>query len=68
MILVVQFILNVCMCVFVAAGNFNEPYYKNFFFCDFGEMFSEAGFMPSKKYLCSATKTLSFVKPDAAAN
>eukprot|EP00198_Chlamydomonas_reinhardtii_P006152 XP_001695488.1 menaquinone biosynthesis methyltransferase UbiE/COQ5 [Chlamydomonas reinhardtii] len=43
-------------------GNFNEPYYRNYLSCDLGSMCEEAGLTPDTKYLCSATKTLSFRK------
>ena len=46
-----------------AAGDFNEPYYRNYVSCDFGAMFSDAGFQPETKYFSGATKTLSFIKP-----
>ncbi|GIL81672.1 hypothetical protein Vretifemale_10697 [Volvox reticuliferus] len=44
-------------------GDFNEPYYRNYVSCDLGAIFEEVGFMCDTKYLCSATKTLSFRKP-----
>lgn len=44
-------------------SNFNEPYYKSFVACDMGKLFQEAGFECDTKYLCSATKSLSFIKP-----
>lgn len=44
-------------------SQFNEPFWVNFVTCDFGAMFTEAGFVPGTKYLSSATKTLSFTKP-----
>ncbi|GLI61171.1 hypothetical protein VaNZ11_003459 [Volvox africanus] len=46
-----------------AFGDFNEPYYRSYVSCDLGAMFEEVGFMCDTKYLCSATKTLSFRKP-----
>ncbi|KXZ46713.1 hypothetical protein GPECTOR_41g677 [Gonium pectorale] len=47
-------------------GNFNEPYYRNYVGCDLGAMFQAAGFECDTKYVCSATKTLSFRKPAGA--
>ncbi|KAF8057919.1 Scube3 [Scenedesmus sp. PABB004] len=49
-----------------AFGNFNEPHYTNFIACDFGALFESVGFVCDTKYVSSATKTLSFVKPAAA--
>eukprot|EP00775_Hariotina_reticulata_P007520 gene7520-7731_t len=46
-----------------AFGNFNEPYYRNYIACDLGALFKAAGFTCDVKYLASATKTLSFHKP-----
>ncbi|KAG2430118.1 hypothetical protein HXX76_010217 [Chlamydomonas incerta] len=43
-------------------SNFNEPYYRNYVSCDLGAMCAAAGLTPDTKYLCSATKTLSFRK------
>eukprot|EP00198_Chlamydomonas_reinhardtii_P006153 XP_001695489.1 predicted protein [Chlamydomonas reinhardtii] len=43
-------------------SNFNEPYYRSYVACDLGSMCEEAGLTPDTKYLCSATKTLSFRK------
>ncbi|EFJ52589.1 hypothetical protein VOLCADRAFT_103078 [Volvox carteri f. nagariensis] len=43
-------------------GDFNEPYYRSYTSCDLGAMFEAAGFECDTKYLCSATKTLSFRK------
>lgn len=43
--------------------SFNEPYYRCYVSCDLGRMFADAGFKPETKWLCSATKTLSFTKP-----
>ncbi len=60
--------VGVCVSFIHPPGDFNEPYYVNFVSCDFGAMFTEAGFQPQTKYMSSATKTLSFVKPgDASA-
>lgn len=42
---------------------FNEPYYTNYINCDLGAMFQEAGFQCDTKYVSSASKTLSFMKP-----
>ncbi|GLC55741.1 hypothetical protein PLESTB_001020700 [Pleodorina starrii] len=44
-------------------GDFNEPYYRNYISCDLGAMFEDAGFQCDTKYLCSASKTLTFRKP-----
>ncbi|GIL58513.1 hypothetical protein Vafri_13460 [Volvox africanus] len=46
-----------------AFGDFNEPYYRSYISSDLGAMFEEVGFLCDTKYLCSATKTLSFRKP-----
>eukprot|EP00879_Flechtneria_rotunda_P014865 GHRR01015532.1.p1 GENE.GHRR01015532.1~~GHRR01015532.1.p1 ORF type:complete len:444 (+),score=155.17 GHRR01015532.1:980-2311(+) len=46
-----------------AFGNFNEPHYKNYIACDNGGVFEAAGFSCDSKYLASASKTLSFIKP-----
>ena len=35
---------------------------RNYLSCDLGSMCEEAGLTPDTKYLCSATKTLSFRK------
>ncbi|KAG2447858.1 hypothetical protein HYH02_007314 [Chlamydomonas schloesseri] len=43
-------------------SNFNEPYYRNYVACDLGAMCQSVGLVPDTKYLCSATKTLSFRK------
>jgi hypothetical protein len=48
-------------------GGFNEPHYVGYIGTDLGQLFSEQGFQCSTKYLASASKTLSFVKPKDAA-
>lgn len=47
--------------------DFNEPYYGSYISSDIGAMFQEAGFICSSKWVNSSTKTLSFLKPSAAA-
>lgn len=37
---------------------------RNYIACDFGALFRAAGFECGTKYVVSATKTLSFVKPE----
>jgi hypothetical protein len=51
-----------------AFGNFNEPHYRNFIACDFGALFKDAGFECGTKVMASASKTLSFVKPQAGSS
>lgn len=48
-------------------GNLNEPFYRNYIACDLGALFQDAGFACGTKYVASASKTLSFVKPAAKA-
>jgi hypothetical protein len=40
---------------------------RNFISCDMGGLFEAAGFKCDTKYMCSATKTWSFIKPDTPA-
>lgn len=40
---------------------------RNFISCDMGGLFEAAGFTCDTKYMCSATKTCSFIKPDTPA-
>ncbi|GBF94272.1 S-adenosyl-L-methionine-dependent methyltransferase [Raphidocelis subcapitata] len=49
-----------------AFGEFNEPHYRNYIACDMGALFEAAGLQPRTKYLASATKVWSFVKPRTA--
>ncbi|KXZ46689.1 hypothetical protein GPECTOR_41g653 [Gonium pectorale] len=49
------------------AGFNDSPHYQNYVGCDLGAMFQAAGFECGTKYVCSATKTLSFRKPGALA-
>ena len=44
-------------------GNFNEPYYRSYIDEDIGSLFQDAGFTPDTKWVCSASKVLSFRKP-----
>ncbi|KAL6748723.1 S-adenosyl-L-methionine-dependent methyltransferase [Haematococcus lacustris] len=44
-------------------GKFDEPWYVSFINHKLGETFKAAGFQPHIKYVSSATKTLSFLKP-----
>lgn len=44
-------------------GGFNEPHYVGYINTDLGELFAQEGFQCGTKYLASASKTLSFVKP-----
>ncbi|GFH12559.1 methyltransf_25 domain-containing protein, partial [Haematococcus lacustris] len=44
-------------------GKFDEPWYVSFINHKLGETFQAAGFQPHIKYVSSATKTLSFLKP-----
>jgi hypothetical protein len=37
---------------------------RNFISCDMGGLFEAAGFTCDTKYMCSATKTWNFIKPD----
>ena len=46
-------------------SNFNEPYYRNYVSCDLGAMFEEAGFKSDMKFMASASKCLSFIKPNS---
>eukprot|EP00798_Chlamydomonas_sp_ICE-L_P005822 gene5822-6107_t len=48
--------------------NFNEPYYRSYVACDFGEMYEQAGFRCGGKWVNSSTKTLSFFKPNPDLN
>lgn len=43
-------------------GNFNEPHYRNYILCDLAALHADVGFLPGKKYMSSATKTLTFIK------
>uniref|UniRef100_A0A7S3QSN1 Methyltransferase type 11 domain-containing protein n=1 Tax=Dunaliella tertiolecta TaxID=3047 RepID=A0A7S3QSN1_DUNTE len=44
-------------------SNFQEPNYTSYIKTDIGELFCKQGFEPGTKYVTSATKTLSFIKP-----
>lgn len=49
-------------------GSLNEPFYRNYIMSDLGAMFEDAGFQCDTKYVASASKTLSFVKPAGTHN
>ena len=42
-----------------------QPYYRNYVLCDLGAMFEGAGFRPDTKIMASASKCLSFIKPES---
>jgi len=46
-------------------GDFAEPHYRGYITTDFGKMATELGLVPSEKEMASATKVLSFYKPEA---
>ncbi|KAF5832119.1 S-adenosyl-L-methionine-dependent methyltransferase [Dunaliella salina] len=51
-----------------AFTNFQEPNYTSYIKRDIGELFCKEGFQPGTKYVNSATKTLSFIKPGSTSS
>lgn len=49
------------MCAFALVAS---PPLRSYVTTDLGALFEAAGLLPDTKYLCSASKTLSFRKPE----